>query len=83
MKGCEAASTLSPSCERSRFGCCLDGATPAEGPAYLGCDWESSGEICEETTYGCCPDGVTAADGENYKGCTKDKVRQTLHAICV
>ena len=58
-------------CAASRYGCCPDGVSEAEGDNYLGCP--SSDPIargaCIETYYGCCIDGVTPAKGPFMKGC--------------
>ncbi|XP_069951755.1 papilin isoform X1 [Cherax quadricarinatus] len=71
-EGCE--DLLPFSCEKTEFGCCPDGVSPASGENFSGCssfECEGSGpcEFCNETKYGCCPDGVSAAQGPDSEGC--------------
>lgn len=47
-------------CQRSIFGCCRDGKTPAHGPNEEGC--------CLGSPYGCCQDNIQPARGINYEG---------------
>ena len=57
-------------CASSRYGCCEDGETRAEGPNYFCCPGtEESIGGCAGTMHGCCPDGSTAALGANREGC--------------
>ena len=58
-------------CSATRYGCCPDGITEAEGDNYFGCpvgDTISRG-ACVETEFGCCLDGQTSAKGPFMKGC--------------
>jgi len=48
--------------QETRYGCCDDGVTMAEGPRGEGCPFIS--QLCRDTQFGCCPDGVTAAEGK-------------------
>lgn len=49
-------------CENTKYKCCSDGRTLAEGPNFAGC-------TCDASQYGCCPDGIEEAQGENFEGC--------------
>lgn len=49
-------------CHKSRYGCCMDGITPA-GPDFGGCPFDGSEQDCKESEFGCCIDGVTPASG--------------------
>ncbi|XP_040267540.1 papilin isoform X1 [Bufo bufo] len=64
-------------CRRSRYGCCSDGVTFAQGFNNEGCPSERntradlsmpSGE-CRTSTYGCCFDNVNKASGPLGEGC--------------
>ncbi|XP_013066274.2 uncharacterized protein LOC106054791 [Biomphalaria glabrata] len=66
------------SCSYSKYGCCPDGITPAEGYGNKGCyappnDYPTKPLTnvggCKNTRYGCCPDGRTPASGYGNKGC--------------
>jgi len=48
--------------QETRYGCCDDGVTIAEGPRGEGCP--SVSQLCRDSQFGCCPDGVTAAVGQ-------------------
>ena len=49
--------------QETRYGCCDDGVTIAEGPRDEGCPTISW--LCRDSQFGCCPDGVTAAAGQS------------------
>jgi len=53
-----------PRLQETRYGCCDDGHTIAEGPRGEGCP--SSSRLCRESQHGCCPDGVTSAIGKQF-----------------
>jgi len=48
--------------QETRYGCCDDGHTIAEGPRGEGCP--STQRLCRDSQYGCCPDGLTSAAGQ-------------------
>lgn len=52
-------------CAYTKFGCCEDGKTIAQGPDKEGCG-------CEASQFGCCADGITAAQGELFEGCEEE-----------
>ncbi|XP_023705293.1 papilin isoform X5 [Cryptotermes secundus] len=66
-------------CEDTKFGCCPDGSTVAEGPFSKGCPQPKT---CEETEYGCCPDGVSPAKGRKKEGCPPTYCEETLFGCC-
>lgn len=60
--GCEKPRT----CKESRYGCCPDGLSPAQGNNNEGCPVEP----CADTLFGCCAsDNKTAAQGNDQDGC--------------
>ena len=61
MTGCPDAKT----CKESRFGCCPDEVSPADGPDNEGCP-ESQ---CAESLFGCCQDKISYAQGNDFEGC--------------
>eukprot|EP00106_Octopus_bimaculoides_P008128 XP_014775570.1 PREDICTED: papilin-like [Octopus bimaculoides] len=52
-------------CQDTRYGCCDDRQTAAQGPDKEGCPERT----CAVSRYGCCPDGVAFARGPEYEGC--------------
>ncbi|XP_046998769.1 papilin isoform X1 [Schistocerca americana] len=66
-------------CEETKFGCCADGITKAQGPFSLGCPQLRT---CGETKYGCCPDEVSPAKGPHWEGCPPSLCAETLFGCC-
>lgn len=64
-------------CRRSRFGCCSDGVTAAQGSNNEGCPSERNtradplmpSDECRTSQYGCCFDNVNRASGPVGEGC--------------
>ncbi|KAM9294417.1 papilin [Gastrophryne carolinensis] len=64
-------------CRQSRFGCCPDGQTPAQGSNNEGCpgdrntraDSQMPSDECRTSKYGCCFDNVNKASGPVGEGC--------------
>ena len=59
----------------TKYGCCDDGQTVAEGPNGEGCVQIAS---CADMLYGCCSDGLTPANGPDMAGC--DQATITLRS---
>ncbi|CAH1111392.1 unnamed protein product, partial [Psylliodes chrysocephalus] len=66
-------------CQKTKFGCCWDNITPAEGPFDKGCP---TPHTCKEAKYGCCDDGVSAALGPKKGGCPRSQCKETLFGCC-
>ncbi|CAG2056470.1 unnamed protein product [Timema podura] len=66
-------------CEDSKFGCCSDGITEAQGPFNKGCPQPTT---CSETEFKCCSDGVSPAEGPNEEGCPPSLCKETLFGCC-
>ncbi|XP_034936854.1 papilin isoform X2 [Chelonus insularis] len=66
-------------CKTSKFGCCYDGVSEAQGPFGKGCP---TPETCAETKFGCCPDGVSVATGPNNDDCPSSHCNETLFGCC-
>ncbi|XP_050439361.1 papilin isoform X2 [Adelges cooleyi] len=69
----------SRACEKSEFGCCFDGKTPAKGPFSSGC---AEVHTCKDMEYGCCPDEVSPASGPDNEGCPPSMCNETLYGCC-
>ncbi|XP_056403044.1 papilin isoform X2 [Hyla sarda] len=69
--------TNSGDCRYSRYGCCPDGVTAAEGRNNEGCPSERNtradtlmpSDECRTSQYGCCFDNVNKASGPVGEGC--------------
>ncbi|XP_021914576.1 papilin isoform X2 [Zootermopsis nevadensis] len=82
MKKCKRKKKPKPElikCEDTKFGCCPDGSTLAEGPFSKGCPQPAT---CEETEFGCCPDAVSPAKGKKKEGCPPSHCEETLFGCC-
>ncbi|XP_063803739.1 papilin isoform X2 [Pseudophryne corroboree] len=64
-------------CRQSRFSCCPDGVTPAQGYNNEGCpnernpiaDQSMPSDECRTSQYGCCFDNINRAAGPDGEGC--------------
>ncbi|CAH0383119.1 unnamed protein product [Bemisia tabaci] len=79
LKKCKKKKKKKPDCQKTEFGCCFDGITPAKGPFSEGC---SIITICNETKYGCCQDGVSPATGPDFENCPPSTCNETLFGCC-
>lgn len=82
LAGTEALGDQQNLCRNSRFGCCPDGVTSAQGNNNEGCP-----NACQATLYGCCDDELTAAQGPNQEGCDEiegsgEPCNQTEYGCC-
>ncbi|KAK0412851.1 hypothetical protein QR680_006447 [Steinernema hermaphroditum] len=68
-------------CSKTKFGCCPDWYTAAEGENHAGCPQFVLGN-CNETEHGCCPDEVTLARGPNLEGCGEPSCAASLYGCC-
>ncbi|KAK4885313.1 hypothetical protein RN001_001584 [Aquatica leii] len=66
-------------CRKSKYGCCIDKITPAQGPFDKNCPIITT---CKETKFGCCEDGVSIALGKNLEGCPPPQCAETLFGCC-
>ncbi|XP_046445127.1 papilin-like isoform X2 [Daphnia pulex] len=79
VKECRVVTQEKPTCDKTEYGCCSDGVTPAKGPFEAGCP---KYETCEDAEFKCCPDGVTPAKGANNEGCFTDACKTSLFGCC-
>lgn len=52
-------------CKETKYGCCPDDVSPAQGPNRKGC----AVLPCDVTLFGCCDDMITPAEGNDKEGC--------------
>ncbi|KAM3917998.1 papilin isoform 1-T2 [Leptodactylus fuscus] len=76
-------------CRRSRYGCCSDGVTAAQGPNNEGCPSERNtredtmpSDECRTSQYGCCFDNVNRASGPIGEGC-RSKPSYAYQTMCL
>lgn len=73
LQGCPEIST----CKETKYGCCPDEVSPAEGPNDENCPEVA----CLFTLYGCCPDNKTIALGNDGEGCPVEPTTTPLLTV--